>query len=104
MESGASLIIAARAGYPRVIEELRRKTKRSRSRVITSQVRVEHLRVVRGDRALNACRDQTRQRVFLDRADRAGPDVRDRADIEHDATFRDLAQQFRILHGPNSVT
>src|SRR6266404_2476511 len=103
-ESGPGRLVAESAVDARLVEGARVEPERGRGLVVALEVGVEHRRIVGRDRAAHAGRDEPRQGVVGERADRAGADVRERADVEHDPASGELADEPRILLGADAVT
>ena len=80
----------------------RRRATRRRL-VLPLEVGVEHRRVVGGDRAADAGGRELAQRMLVQRRDGAGPDVRDRADVQHDPALAELLDERRILDRADAV-
>jgi hypothetical protein len=72
-------------------------------RVLLLERRAEHRRVVGVDADRDAGGDQGRQRVLVERGDRAGADVGGRADLERDAAVGQVGHEHRVLRGRDAV-
>src|SRR4051812_6349058 len=71
--------------------------------VVLRQVGAEHGGVVGGDRARHAGGYEARQGMLVERCNGSSAHVRDRADVEDDATVRELGDERGIVDGANPV-
>src|SRR3954464_13690083 len=97
LEPLARARVAERALDAGLVERARGDSQGGGYLVVAPEVGVEHRRVVGRDRAERSGGDEARQRVLGERGDRARPQVRQRAHVEHDAAVCDLAQEAGIL-------
>src|SRR4051812_28848612 len=86
-------VVAERPRDAGVVERAGSEPERLGCLVVAREVGVEHRRVVGGDRALDPGRDEARQRMVVERRDRARTEVRQRADVEHDAAGGELSDE-----------
>src|SRR5581483_10846453 len=91
------LRVAERTRDAGLVEGARVEAEAGRDLVVARQIGVEHRRVVRRDRAADAGRDEPRQRVIVEARDRAGPEVRERAHVEHRPARDRLADESVVL-------
>src|SRR5581483_2982726 len=98
------LLVAERARDPGLVERSWREAERLRRLVVASEIGVEHGRVVGRDRAADARRGETGQRMVGEARHRPGAEVRERADVEDDAAVGELADEPGVLLGADAVT